>query len=362
MHVSYIEDFQDAIGAKHELCGVLSCEQRVNVVTPTALEAKETMDEETRQATLNSMMERISRLETEVRELRQLVFPEEEYLAKPTDKPSSGLDKSGLPKPVVAGTTCWEVMCLGRFRLCHAGRDLTLCSSRRGQSILKYLLASTGYAASTETLIECFWPQTDPAAGLRSLQVAIHTLRRSLRGFGPNGSDETVMFSDNCYFLNPALSIVQDVDRFRAAYKRGQRAANTGQWAEARRAFEDACTLYTGDFLTDCYEEWVSSHRLALQDMRLTLLSQLGPLYSQEKEWERAISCYRQILTVDCYREDIYRQLMRCYAACGRQADIKCTYRACQECLRRDLHLAPASETTLLYQRLIQHPALRDAH
>ncbi len=320
------------------------------------------MDEETHQDTINSMMERISRLENEVRELRQLVLPEEVPLAKPIDKPSSGLDKLGLPKPVVAGTTCWEVTCLGNFRFCCAGRDLTLCRSRRGQSILKYLLASPGHAASTETLIECFWSQADPAAGLRSLQVAIHTLRRSLRGFGPNGSDETVMFSDNCYFLNPALSIVQDVDRFRAAYERGQRAAKTGHWAEARRAFEDACTLYASDFLTDCYEEWVSSRRLALQDLWLALLNQLGSLYSQEREWERAISCYHQILTVDCYREDIYRQLMHCYAACGRQADIKRTYRTCQQYLRHDLHLAPASETTLLYQRLIQQPVPLATH
>ena len=50
-------------------------------------------------------------------------------------------------------------------------------------------------------------------------------------------------------------------------------------------------------------------------------------------------SCYRDILVVDCYREDIYRQLMRCYAACGRQADVKRTYRTCLEHLRRDLRL-----------------------
>ena len=152
----------------------------------------------------------------------------------------------------------------------------------------------------------------------------------------------------------PALSIVQDVDRFRVAYERGQHAANAGQPAEAKQAFEEARALYTGDYHADCYEEWASSRRLALQDTRLALLSQLGPLYGQGKEWELAVSCYREILVVDCYREDIYRQLMRCYAACGRQADVKRTYHTCMEHLRRDLRLAPAPETTMLYQQLIQ--------
>jgi DNA-binding SARP family transcriptional activator len=317
-------------------------------------EEKEAMDEEPYEATLNSLTERISRLENELSELRQLVLLQKPYLTKPIDKPTRIPTNSDLPDSVVAETDCWEVTCLGNFRLRCAGRDLTLCKSRRGQSILKYLLASPGYAASSELLIECFWPQVDPEAGTHSLQVAVHALRRSLHGFGPNGSDETVLFRNNRYFLNPALGIVQDVDRFRATYERGRRTANTGQSAEAKLAFEEARALYTGDYHADCYEEWASSRRLALQDMRLALLSQLGPLYSQGKEWERAVSCYHEILVVDCYREDIYRQLMRCYAACGRQADIKRTYHTCQECLRCDLRLAPAPETTMLYQQLIQ--------
>ena len=188
----------------------------------------------------------------------------------------------------------------------------------------------------------------DPAAGLHSLQVAVHALRRSLSGCGPNGSDETVLFRNNRYLLNPALSIVQDVDGFRAAYKRGQRATNAGQLIEAKLAFEEARARYTGEFLADSYEEWAFGHRLALQDMWLSLLSQLGSLYSQGKEWELAAPCYHEILAVDCYREDIYRQLMHCYAACGRRADIKRTYRTCREYLCRDLRLAPLTSRGFL--------------
>ena len=202
--------------------------------------------------------------------------------------------------------------------------------------------------------MECFWPQADPAASKRNLQAAVHALRSSLHGYGPNGDDETVLFRNNCYLLNPALSIVQDVDMFRAAYQRGQRAAGAGSSIEAIQAFEEARTRYTGDFLANSCEEWATGHRLALQDMRLSLLSQLGSLYSQGKEWEAAISCYHEILAVDCYREDIYRQLMRCYAACGRPADIKRVYRTCQKRLRCELRLAPAPDTTALYQQLAQ--------
>ena len=320
------------------------------------------MDEETSWVTLSSMMERISRLENDVRELRQLVLLQRLYLAESVQKPSPLPLNADLPGPPAAGPDSWEVTCLGKFGLRYAGRDLALCNSRRGQSILKYLLTSPGYAASSEVLIECFWPQVDPEAGAHSLQVAVHALRRSLRGCGPDGSDEVVLFRNNRYFLNPSLSIVQDVDRFRAAYERGQYAVSAGQLAEAKQAFEEARALYSGDYHADCYEEWALSRRLALIDTRLALLSQLGTLYCQGKDWELAGSCYREILVIDCYREDIYCQLMRCYAACGRQADVKRTYRHCMERLRRDLHLAPAPETTLLFQQLIQQTTTLDAN
>jgi DNA-binding SARP family transcriptional activator len=320
------------------------------------------MDEEVSQATLNSLIERISRLEKEIMELRQILLVQMPRLEQPIIRPSFSLADTNLSEPLEAKTDCWEVTCLGNFHLCYAGRDLALCNSRRGQSILKYLLASPGYAVSSEMLIECFWPQVDSDAGAHSLQVAVHTLRRSLRGCGPNGGDETVLFRNSLYFLNPSLSIVQDVDRFRAAYERGQLAVNAGQSAEAKQAFEEARALYAGDYHAGCYEEWASSRRLALIDTRLALLSQLGPLYSQGKEWELAVSCYREILVVDCYREDIYRQLMRCYSACGRQADVKRTYHACLKILHRDLRLAPAPETTMLYQQLIQRTKSLDAN
>jgi DNA-binding SARP family transcriptional activator len=311
--------------------------------------------DEVSQVTLDSLNERLFRLEREMTELRQFLYVQILYREQPADGPNTlsgqvDISRSG----VSAAAAYWEVTCFGRFRHRCADRDLLPCRSRRGQSILKYLLSRPRHAASTEQLIECFWPHMDSVVGAHNLQVAVHTLRRSLQGCGPDGSNETVLFCDDHYLLNPALSIMQDVDAFRDAYEQGQCATKAGKPIEAIQAFERARTYYRGDYLTDPYEDWASSFRLALQDMQLTLLNQLGTFYGQSEKWELAASCYRQILAVDCYREDVSRQLMRCYAACGRTADVKQTYMACQEWLRRDLRLAPASQTRRLYQDLIR--------
>jgi len=320
------------------------------------------MDEEFSQVTLDNLNERLFRLEREMTELRQFLCVQMSYLEQPADRPITLSGQVDISRSEVSAAAYWEVTCFGRFQHRCAGHDLVPCRSRRGQSILKYLLSRPGYGASTGQLIECFWPHMDSVAGAHNLQVAVHALRRSLQGCGPDGSNEAVLFCDDHYLLNPALSIMQDVDTFRDAYEQGQCATKAGRSIEAIQAFEQARTRYRGDYLTDPYEDWASSFRLALQDMQLTLLNQLGTLYSQSEKWELAAFCFRQILTVDCYREDVSRQLMRCYAACGRTADVEQTYRACQECLRRDLRIAPASQTRRLYQDLIQQLTSSDVH
>jgi DNA-binding SARP family transcriptional activator len=320
------------------------------------------MDTEFCKTPLNSLLERISRLEKDVMELRHFLRVPTSHLERRGNVPASVSTMSNVSRLGAPGAGDWEIMCLGRFCLRCAGSEVPPCSSRRGQSLLKYLLASPGFAASTESLVECFWPHMDSLSGARNLQVAVHTLRRSLHGCGPGGSNETILFGNNRYLLNPALSIVQDVDSFRAAYERGLCVAKAGRSAEAIQAFEEARAYYLGDYLADPYEEWASSSRIALQDRWLNLLDRLGTLYSEAGIWEPAIGCYRELLAVDCYREDAYRLLMRCYAASGRLADVKQTYLTCRGCLRRDLHLAPASETTKLYQQLIQQSAPLSAH
>src|SRR3954467_9330389 len=76
----------------------------------------------------------------------------------------------------------WQVACLGRFQLWSDGRLAPSCSSRRGWGVLQYLVVRPGSAAPRDALIGAFWRGAEPAAGAHNLQVAVHALRRSLRG------------------------------------------------------------------------------------------------------------------------------------------------------------------------------------
>jgi DNA-binding SARP family transcriptional activator len=296
--------------------------------------------------------ERLLGLESQVRELRQMLLAD----AWDDDRGLIASEVEVTPTPLSVHSTRlvdWEVTCLGPFRLWCGGRLPAPCSSRRGWGILQYLLVRPGYAAARDVLIETFWPGADPAAGAHSLQMAIHALRRSLRGCGPSGSDEVVLFRDGQYGLNPALAIDLDVDRFRAACERGRRLATATQVDAACRVFEEALALYGGPFLFESgHDEWAEPHRAALQELRLGVLGWLSSTYAARAEWDQAAACCREILAADPYREDAIRQLLHCLAETGRLAEVERTYRVCRERLWQDLQVEPALETIRLYRQL----------
>jgi DNA-binding SARP family transcriptional activator len=318
--------------------------------------------------------ERLLCLEHEVRELRRMLLAGESR-ADPCLDPLATAPEIADEIPakiaptllnpravVLAQPAYWQATCLGPFQLRCGGQAPSSCSSRRGWGILQFLLVRPGRVATRDTLIEVFWPGIEPSSGAHSLQMAVHALRRALRGCGPDGGDETVLFRNGHYGLNPTLSIDLDVDRFRKACGRGRRLAAAGQFEPACRAFEAALALYGGPFLRDtCPDEWAEPHRATLEELRLSVLGWLSSAYAAQAEWEQATACCGEILAADPYREDAIRQLLHCLAAMGRLAEVERTYRACRERLWQDLQVEPAPETIRLYRQLTGASAPRSA-
>ncbi len=82
------------------------------------------MDTECSQTSLTSLLERISRLEQDVEELRQCLQGQPAPIARPETVPASHPimpDMSRLRVPVIGD---WEITCLGSFHLRCNGREI----------------------------------------------------------------------------------------------------------------------------------------------------------------------------------------------------------------------------------------------
>ena len=84
----------------------------------------------------------------------------------------------------------------------------------------------------------------------------------------------------------------------------------------------------------------------------LDALLRLGQLLFAETDYQQAALAYQQVIEHDNYVETAHRELMRCYARLGEQAQALRHYQELVELMQADLGSPPAPETTALFQRL----------
>ncbi|MCB0121965.1 MAG: DUF2791 family P-loop domain-containing protein, partial [Caldilineaceae bacterium] len=119
--------------------------------------------------------------------------------------------------------------------------------------------------------------------------------------------------------------------------------------------FRQAAAAYQDDLLPGCYEEWLLTERARLKQLQLHLLHHLTVLLAEAGDDAVAIHYAGELCRCDPLREQSYRLLMSCHAACGDRAAALRTYHDCVAVLDSELGVEPEPETQALYQRLLNH-------
>ncbi len=244
-----------------------------------------------------------------------------------------------------------SVTCFGRFEVRRLGKPIVLCSSRNGQSILRYLVAKSGHYATSDTLQTMLWSEDEPEVAKNKLHLAISALRRSLNDGSPcEPGCGYIVCKNRVYYLNPAARVRTDVDEFLQCYQTGQ------QRSEEKAAFyERACRLYTGPFLLeDLYADWSFLQREELSQMYLAMCGVLTEHYLEIKSYEEAAKWAVAILKENRCDEAAHRQLMQIYAVQDRRSEAMQQYQHCERVLRQELGVQPLPETVQLFQALLR--------
>lgn len=232
-----------------------------------------------------------------------------------------------------------SISCFGQFQVRYHGRPLLLSPNRKAQAVLRYLAATPGHHASSDTLQAVFWSEDTAEAAQHKLHIAMSNLRRSLQQ-GTGGQD-VILYKNHVYALNPLLHIRVDVDIFLDCYQRGQ------QQSKDRIAnYQRACRLYTGPFLIeDVYMDWSSLQREKVRHHYLTMCSVLARHYLQAQQYEEAQMWATAMLTENKCDEMAHQLLIQIYVAQGRRHDALQQYHTCERILREELGVRPLPET-----------------
>ena len=247
-----------------------------------------------------------------------------------------------------------QVRLLGAFELSIDGRPVDRWRSRKARQLLAYLALTPGRPTARETLIETFWPDSDPARGANNLSIAVHHVRSRLgETLGDGDGSRGLLVEQGLYRLDGGLMWRVDAVAFRESVARAKSEFAAGRESEGVACLEAALAEYGGDFLeSDLTEEWTSEPRLALGNLYEWAIGRLIEHATANGDWSRVLQLGQALVLRDLFDEAAHRWVVRAHAMLGNRAQAMRQYRLCEERLRAEFDVEPSEETQVLLTEL----------
>jgi DNA-binding SARP family transcriptional activator len=193
-----------------------------------------------------------------------------------------------------------------------------------------------------------FWPDQPEDQAHNNLRQTLHRLRLVLpdhERFLEINSSTVRWRQDSPFYL--------DVADFEAALDIAGKAEAAGKSVMVRQNLEHAISLFQGELLPSCYDDWIIPNRERLHRLCIAALEKMVALLEQQQLYNQAVTYARHLLQIDPLYEPGYRLLMRLYALVEDRTSALRTYRACEEIFQRELTVEPETATREIYQRLL---------
>jgi LuxR family transcriptional regulator, maltose regulon positive regulatory protein len=233
------------------------------------------------------------------------------------------------------------------------GRPLRL-EMRKTLALLAYLSLSP-QSPTRETLASLFWPEHDQQHALSSLRRSLFSLARSLPPGLLDADREKIG-------LRRGDGLKVDVEEFKVllTFSREHSHSPNRVCPDCITSLEKAAAMYKGDFfegfnLKNCpgFDEWQFFQRESLHFEYAGALEKLAANYQGQCKWEKAISCARRRVALDCLNEPAQRILIGLYHQSGQRSMALRQYETLIDLLQNELGQAPEAETLSLYQNLV---------
>ena len=211
--------------------------------------------------------------------------------------------------------------------------------TQRVLALLGYLIAHHAVPQARDKLVDLLWPDLPPRQGRRMLSDTLWRARRLLIPPGQTDTPALLIAGDTVAF-RPNLSTWVDLIAFEQALH-----DRKGVDEDADERLRAAVELYRGDFLEDCYDDWVLYERERLREQYLSALQRLLAADQQRQAYDLALQSALRLVQADPLREEAHRALMRLYYLLGRTDDALRVFAQCRTLLDTELGVEPEAET-----------------
>jgi DNA-binding SARP family transcriptional activator/predicted ATPase len=237
-----------------------------------------------------------------------------------------------------------QLQLLGEFRLLVDDQPLRTLDRPRLQALLTYLVLHRHAPQPRQQIAFCLWPDTSESQAFANLRKLVFQLRRAL----PQADSLLDADGQHLGWRSDAPCTVDVVELEEALSALEQTTAPAGPTVER------ITTLYHGELLPTCYEDWLLPRRQALHERVIHALEQALAELEAQREYALGLRTAEHLLRLDPLHEATYRHLMHLRALNGDRAGALRVYHACVTVLEQELGVPPAEATQTLYQQLLK--------
>jgi DNA-binding SARP family transcriptional activator len=173
---------------------------------------------------------------------------------------------------------------LGGFQVSADGESLAAINAPRLQSLIAYLAMHRGVAHTRQQLAFLLWPDSTEEQARTNLRKLLLQWRQS-----SSALDGCVRDGGQTLQWRTDAPATVDVAEFEDAMTGGE--------------FERAVSLYAGDLLPDCYDEWVAPERERLSRLLTGALEKLISTLEGQRDYRGAITQAQHLLQHDPLNE-----------------------------------------------------------
>lgn len=241
-----------------------------------------------------------------------------------------------------------EIRLLGEFSIHINGSWYGKLSANRYQVLIAYLTLRAPLPVQRSEVAFHLWADSSEEQALTNLRKAIHQIKQSMP------ATRLLLTDAHTLQLNLTRDDRIDILDFKSALNLAERCRRTNDMESEQTALETAVSLYHGDLLPNCYDEWLIPERESLRALFIRAVDRLVALLEARKHYRDAVKHAQRLLQTDNLREETYRTLIRLHGLNDDRAAALNVYHACASVLSKELGVEPDASTREAYERLLK--------
>lgn len=247
-----------------------------------------------------------------------------------------------------------QIGMLGHFSILVNGADVVpqLSKSKKGLSLLQYLILQEGAPVPNQQLYEVLWPSEASSNPESALKTLISRLRAILAKFD-EALSACIVTERGSYRFNTQLGIGVDLYEFKRIV--GNLMQKDVIEEDDLPLYAMAVNLYEGDLLADgnYQESWATPFHIELHGMYLKMVCRYIDEMERLERFEDIIYICRKALEVDAFDEKLHISLMNAMLRRGSINEALMQHKHATEIYYKYLGMPPTEGIQEFYKKII---------